>query len=127
MLRTGHCTPHVAYVCCIHHVAHCRCPRYHVLPQGMTAVQAAVGVVNQGLRPDIPQDTPPELASLIRACWAPVPDQRPTFDSVVQVLVGMLGPEFVGQDGKDSQAVECPPDRKSAPGRVGGGSAQQRA
>jgi len=41
----------------------------------------------RGLRPGIPPHTPPVLADLIRACWAPVPEQRPTFDQVV----GWLG------------------------------------
>mmetsp|Transcript_10874 Transcript_10874/g.26763 ORF Transcript_10874/g.26763 Transcript_10874/m.26763 type:complete len:165 (+) Transcript_10874:3-497(+) len=61
---------------------------------GMTAVQAAVGVVNSGLRPDLPADTPPDLASLIRACWAPVPDQRPGFEEICGALQGMLGPDM---------------------------------
>ena len=56
---------------------------------GMSAVQAAVGVVNHGLRPEIPQNTPHGLQALIKACWAPVSEG----------LVGfrVLGPGEIGR------------------------------
>ncbi|GBF95241.1 TKL kinase [Raphidocelis subcapitata] len=57
---------------------------------GMNGVQAALAVVNRGLRPEIPAHTPEVLAALIRACWAPVPEQRPTFERVVAWLNGIL-------------------------------------
>lgn len=57
---------------------------------GMTAVQAAVGVVNHGLRPEIPGNVPAPLAKLIRSCWAAVPDQRPAFSQIVMMVSGML-------------------------------------
>lgn len=57
---------------------------------GMTAVQAAMGVVNNGLRPEIPPHVSAPLASLIKACWAPVADQRPSFDQIVSTLQEML-------------------------------------
>jgi hypothetical protein len=52
--------------------------------EGMNGVQAAMAVVNRGLRPQIPAHTPPALADLIRACWAAVPEQRPPFDAVCE-------------------------------------------
>ncbi|EFJ42024.1 hypothetical protein VOLCADRAFT_36129, partial [Volvox carteri f. nagariensis] len=50
--------------------------------EGMTAVQAALGVVTHGLRPDIPRVTPHDVADLVRACWAAVPEQRPSFAQI---------------------------------------------
>lgn len=41
--------------------------------------QAAVGVVQKGLRPAMPANTPPALAIVMEACWAQEPTQRPTF------------------------------------------------
>lgn len=35
-----------------------------------------------GLRPPIPDDCPPRLAALLRACFATDPDERPTFTEV---------------------------------------------
>ncbi len=58
--------------------------------QGMTAVQAAVGVVNHGLRPEIPRGTAPEVADLVRACWAAVPEQRPSFMQIEVQLAQLL-------------------------------------
>ena len=58
--------------------------------EGMNGVQAALAVVNRGLRPDIPAHTPPALAELIRACWAPVPEQRPNFEQAAAWLAAIL-------------------------------------
>lgn len=58
--------------------------------EGMTAMQAGLRVATQGLRPDIPGHVDPEQAQLIRDCWAPVSDQRPTFAQVVVRLEAML-------------------------------------
>lgn len=58
--------------------------------EGMTAVQAAVGVVNHGLRPEIPRGTAPEVADLVRACWAAVPEQRPSFMQIEVQLAQLL-------------------------------------
>ncbi|KAJ9529577.1 hypothetical protein QJQ45_013916 [Haematococcus lacustris] len=57
---------------------------------GLAPFQAATAVVYQGLRPDIPACTPPSLAALIKACWAAVPDQRPSFNVVVADLQQQL-------------------------------------
>lgn len=47
--------------------------------QEMTPLQAAVGVVQKGLRPSIPPSCPPPLAALMRACWHRSPEERPSF------------------------------------------------
>ena len=53
---------------------------------GMDGVQAAMAVLNRGLRPEIPLHTPPMLAQLIRACWAPIASQRPSFKDLAVTL-----------------------------------------
>jgi hypothetical protein len=50
---------------------------------GLPACQAALAVMNRGLRPDIPAHTPPALAELTRLCWAPIADQRPSFQQAL--------------------------------------------
>ncbi|KAG2485771.1 hypothetical protein HYH03_015484 [Edaphochlamys debaryana] len=45
----------------------------------MTPLQAAVGVVQKGLRPGIPPNCPAPLADLMEACWAGSPTARPSF------------------------------------------------
>ncbi|GFR45868.1 hypothetical protein Agub_g7320 [Astrephomene gubernaculifera] len=45
----------------------------------MTPLQAAVGVVQKGLRPGIPPNCPSPLAELMEACWGGNPAARPSF------------------------------------------------
>lgn len=45
---------------------------------GYTPLQAAVGVVQKGLRPEIPDGCPETLAFAMRACWQQSPVDRPT-------------------------------------------------
>lgn len=44
--------------------------------QGVPMIRVMSGVC-RGVRPDLPPSTPPALASLIRACWAQAPEERP--------------------------------------------------
>jgi serine/threonine protein kinase len=46
----------------------------------MTPLQAAVGVVQKGLRPPIPSTCPAPLAAVIQECWERDPEARPAFD-----------------------------------------------
>ena len=50
----------------------------------MTPLQAAVGVVQKGLRPGVPVGTPPALGQLMESCWAQV--CRESESCVVEVL-----------------------------------------
>jgi len=59
----------------------------------MTPLQAAVSVVQNNLRPPIPEHCPVRLANLIRACWARSPDTRPDFSQIYQILVEMSNAE----------------------------------
>ena len=43
-------------------------------------------VVNDGLRPEIPKETPPELANLMTSCWNANPMLRPSFHQITQLL-----------------------------------------
>ncbi|XP_059314442.1 serine/threonine-protein kinase STY46-like [Lycium ferocissimum] len=52
----------------------------------LTPLQAAIGVVQKGLRPTIPKHTPPELAELLETCWQQDPTSRPDFSEIVDIL-----------------------------------------
>ncbi len=54
--------------------------------EGLTPMQAAFGVAKQGLRPELPQDAPQDLCSLINRCWRDAPESRPTFAEVCRFL-----------------------------------------
>lgn len=56
----------------------------------MTPLQAAVGVVQKGLRPEIPPTCPPAIADLMRACWTRNPQDRPTFEALKQQVEGLF-------------------------------------
>ncbi|KAJ4455679.1 putative serine/threonineprotein kinase/receptor [Paratrimastix pyriformis] len=52
--------------------------------EGIPALQV-MNTVSQGARPPIPErGCPPELADLMRDCWAQAPEARPTFEQVRQ-------------------------------------------
>ncbi|KAI8553968.1 hypothetical protein RHMOL_Rhmol05G0059900 [Rhododendron molle] len=52
----------------------------------LTPLQAAVGVVQQGLRPTIPKNAHPKLAELLRKCWQQDPTSRPNFSEITEIL-----------------------------------------
>ncbi|KAI7990602.1 Serine/threonine-protein kinase STY17 [Camellia lanceoleosa] len=52
----------------------------------LTPLQAAVGVVQQGLRPTIPKHTHPKLAELLEKCWQQNPTLRPNFSEIIEIL-----------------------------------------
>eukprot|EP00200_Dunaliella_tertiolecta_P000588 CAMPEP_0202367158 /NCGR_PEP_ID=MMETSP1126-20121109/17486_1 /ASSEMBLY_ACC=CAM_ASM_000457 /TAXON_ID=3047 /ORGANISM="Dunaliella tertiolecta, Strain CCMP1320" /LENGTH=612 /DNA_ID=CAMNT_0048962361 /DNA_START=237 /DNA_END=2075 /DNA_ORIENTATION=- len=56
----------------------------------MTPLQAAVGVVQKGLRPGIPPNCPPMLAELMSAAWDQNPAARPSFRELTPRLAAML-------------------------------------
>lgn len=65
----------------------------------LTPLQAAIGVVQQGLRPTIPKNTHPKLAELLEKCWQQDPTERPDFSEILDILK-QLTREF-GDDGED--------------------------
>ncbi|KAF3954409.1 hypothetical protein CMV_020240 [Castanea mollissima] len=52
----------------------------------LTPLQAAVGVVQKGLRPIIPEHTHPKLAELLEKCWRQDPALRPDFSEIIEIL-----------------------------------------
>ncbi|XP_020115320.1 serine/threonine-protein kinase STY46 [Ananas comosus] len=52
----------------------------------LTPLQAAVGVVQKGLRPTIPKNTHPKLIELLERCWQQDPTQRPDFSEILETL-----------------------------------------
>ncbi|XP_042392906.1 serine/threonine-protein kinase STY46-like isoform X2 [Zingiber officinale] len=52
----------------------------------LTPLQAAVGVVQKGLRPTIPKDAHPKLAELLEKCWKQNPIDRPDFSEILEML-----------------------------------------
>lgn len=52
----------------------------------LTPLQAAVGVVQKGLRPIIPKQTHPKLAELLEKCWQQDPTLRPDFTEIIEIL-----------------------------------------
>uniref|UniRef100_A0A803NQC1 non-specific serine/threonine protein kinase n=1 Tax=Cannabis sativa TaxID=3483 RepID=A0A803NQC1_CANSA len=52
----------------------------------LTPLQAAVGVVQQGLRPPIPKQTHPKLVEILGKCWERDPALRPDFSEIIDTL-----------------------------------------
>ncbi|XP_060176242.1 serine/threonine-protein kinase STY46-like [Lycium barbarum] len=52
----------------------------------LTPLQAAIGVVQKGLRPSIPKHTHPKLAELLEKCWQRDPTSRPDFPEIIEIL-----------------------------------------
>lgn len=71
----------------------------------MTPLQAAVGVVQKGLRPPLPLNCPPPLAEVMRACWVRDPRSRPTFEQLKgrmeEMVAGFGGARAGGSDAGD--------------------------
>jgi len=57
---------------------------------GFTPLQAAVGVVQKGLRPTPPEGCHPALALLMAACWDAAPGARPDFSTLVVQLEALV-------------------------------------
>jgi len=43
-------------------------------------------MIKEQKRPTIPEDTNPKIEQLIKLCWAPVPEERPRFMKVIELL-----------------------------------------
>ncbi|KAA8537466.1 hypothetical protein F0562_027074 [Nyssa sinensis] len=54
--------------------------------ENLSPLQAAVGVVQKGLRPTIPRDTHPEIGELLERCWQQDPCLRPEFSKIIEIL-----------------------------------------
>lgn len=56
----------------------------------MTPLQAALGV-RQGMRPIIPENTPPTITTILNRCWEADPTKRPSFCEITIMLEEILG------------------------------------
>lgn len=56
----------------------------------LTPLQAAVGVVQKGLRPTIPKNIHPKLVDLLNRCWKTDPAERPEFSEITLMLQEIL-------------------------------------
>ncbi|KAL2459932.1 ACT-like protein tyrosine kinase family protein [Abeliophyllum distichum] len=65
----------------------------------LTPLQAAVGVVQKGLRPTMPKHTHPKFAELLERCWQQDPTLRPDFSEITELLQQIA--KEVGDDGED--------------------------
>ncbi|KAF3434774.1 hypothetical protein FNV43_RR21860 [Rhamnella rubrinervis] len=65
----------------------------------LTPLQAAVGVVQKGLRPVIPKNTHPKLTELLEKCWQQDPALRPDFSEIIEILKQIA--KEVGDDGEE--------------------------
>ncbi|CAI5708637.1 unnamed protein product [Peronospora farinosa] len=54
--------------------------------EGLTQIQAALGVLNNNLRPTVPEKCPPLFKKLMTLCWGSTPEQRPSFKDVLEIL-----------------------------------------
>ncbi|KAJ8550144.1 hypothetical protein K7X08_033851 [Anisodus acutangulus] len=64
-----------------------------------TPLQAAIGVVQQGLRPRIPEHAHPKLVELLQKCWQQDPTRRPDFSEILDILKRVT--KEAGPDGED--------------------------
>ncbi|XP_024634910.2 serine/threonine-protein kinase STY46 [Medicago truncatula] len=53
----------------------------------LSPLQAAVGVVQKGLRPKIPRHCHPKLVELLQWCWQQDPSLRPSFSEILEFLL----------------------------------------
>lgn len=75
-------------------------PELHtVLETRFNQVKLRSAIVKNHLRPVLATGVPPEFAKLIETCWHSDPQQRPTFDEIVDILDDMVtrGPEYLSQ------------------------------
>lgn len=65
----------------------------------LTPLQAAIGVVQKGLRPTIPKHTHPKLAELLERCWQQDSTLRPDFSEIIDILQQIT--KEVGDEGEE--------------------------
>ncbi|KAF7088257.1 hypothetical protein CFC21_091383 [Triticum aestivum] len=70
----------------------------------LTPLQAAIGVVQKGIRPTIPKDTNPKLAELLQKCWHRDSAERPDFSQILEILQRLS--KEVGTDGDGRQKTK---------------------
>ena len=92
--------------------------------ESLSPLQAAVGVVQRGLRPTIPPSCPAELADLMRACWTKRPEDRPGFEELKGRLEVMAAAAKAAEERKAGAGGGAGAGGLLAKLRRGGGGAQ---
>lgn len=96
--------------------------------ESMRPIEAAVAVVQQGLRPQLPPSCPSFLARIIQACWHPDPTCRPSFSQLLPQFQSALQALKDGRelDRDNAPATSDPPgpSTSSSPSTSGGPSSQ---
>ena len=54
--------------------------------EGLDPMMAAMRIVGEGLNPGVPENTSPQHAQVLRACFVTEQEQRATMDQVCQIL-----------------------------------------
>ncbi|XP_065043815.1 serine/threonine-protein kinase STY46-like isoform X7 [Musa acuminata AAA Group] len=72
----------------------------------LTPLQAAVGVVQKGLRPTLPKNTHPKLDELLHKCWQLDPAARPDFSEILEIL------QLIAKEVED-ESDDCRKDKSS--------------
>jgi len=62
--------------------------------QGMTTMQVMYNVVHEKLRLDVPSAMPPAYVDIMQACWAELPEDRPSFAGLHEQLSQQLETEM---------------------------------
>ncbi|CAL0300509.1 unnamed protein product [Lupinus luteus] len=65
----------------------------------LTPLQAAIGVVQKGLRPTIPKNTHPKFVELLERSWQQDPASRPDFPEIIEILQQLA--KEVGDEGEE--------------------------
>ncbi|MED6179820.1 Serine/threonine-protein kinase sty46 [Stylosanthes scabra] len=65
----------------------------------LTPLQAAIGVVQKGLRPTIPKNTHPKFVELLERSWQQDPTLRPDFAEIIEILQQLA--KEVGDEGEE--------------------------
>ncbi|XP_039039205.1 serine/threonine-protein kinase STY17-like, partial [Hibiscus syriacus] len=73
-------------VCSLVPLVICLCLHFQIPYEFLTPLQAAVGVVQKGLRPTIPKHANPRLTELLERCWQQDPALRPDFAEIIEIL-----------------------------------------
>ena len=60
---------------------------FGVMPYRRIPIMEVLNAVTQGYRMEQPERCPPEIYKMMRDCWTPQPDQRPTFARLHTLLL----------------------------------------
>ncbi|XP_006660922.2 serine/threonine-protein kinase STY46-like [Oryza brachyantha] len=71
----------------------------------LTPLQAAVGVVQKGLRPTIPKNAHAKLSELLQKCWQQEPAERPDFSEILETLQRITEEVGDDHDGKHKEKI----------------------